>query len=159
MIVRMMRIRDAVVAYQATDLARNHRQVIDAARHGGALIRDKDGTTLVMGSAEAAGRTADIADLAMDLVRAARVLLNSEREHGPEEYGDLAWLAALPDEAQRRFFDEMGDALMVAASGTSLRPVELLLGDWRATAEAWADPGTRQRLVASEDAPLGNVTL
>jgi hypothetical protein len=34
----------------------------------------------------------------------------------------------------------------VAASGTSLRNVELLPADWRATAEAWADPDSRARL-------------
>jgi hypothetical protein len=40
-----------------------------------------------------------------------------------------------------------------------MRPVELLLGDWRATAEAWADPDTREALQAEEAAPLVDVEL
>ena len=53
MIVRMklMTMLSANCAYQATDLARNHRQVVDDARHVVAVIRDKDGTTLVMTTA------------------------------------------------------------------------------------------------------------
>jgi hypothetical protein len=39
------------------------------------------------------------------------------------------------------------------------RPIELLLGDWRATAEAWADPDTRETLVAEETGPLADVEL
>jgi hypothetical protein len=41
----------------------------------------------------------------------------------------------------------------------SLRAVELLLGDWRATAEAWVDSDTREALVAEEAAPLVDVEL
>jgi len=58
----------------------------------------------------------------------------------------MAWPSVLPIESQRRFFHEMSAALVVAASGTTLRPVQVLLGDWRATAEMWADPNTRERL-------------
>lgn len=153
-----MSAREAV-AYQATDLVRKHREVIDAARGGGALIRDKDGTTLVMAPATEVERTHEIADLAMDLIRAEHALGVEADRRGPGLYGGLAWLSALPDEAQRRFVDEMSEALMVAASGTSLRPVEQLLGDWRATAEAWADPDTREALLADEPAPLRGVEL
>ena len=56
----------------------------------------------------------------------------------------------LPEEAQRRCLAETIKALLGTASGTSLRPVEQLLGDWRATAEAWADPDTRGVLLADE---------
>lgn len=67
------------VAYQATDLARSHRQVIDAARSGRALIRDKDGMALLMIPAEDVERTAEVAELALDLVRAAQSLLGALR--------------------------------------------------------------------------------
>jgi hypothetical protein len=39
------------------------------------------------------------------------------------------------------------------------RAVEILLGDWRATAEAWADPDTRERLLADEEAPIPGIEL
>ncbi len=68
-------------------------------------------------------------------------------------------LGRLPEEAQRRCLAETTEALLGTASGTSLRPVEQLLGDWTATAEAWADPDTRGVLLADETSPLPDVEL
>ena len=147
------------IAYQATDLARNHRQVIDAARQGSALIRDKDGVALLMAPADEIERTQEVADLALDLVRAARALLAEGTEASPASYGNLGWLSVLPVESRARFFAEMSDALFVAASGLTMRPVELLLDDWRATAESWADPDIRERLLAGSPEPLADVEL
>jgi hypothetical protein len=153
-----MAVRDAVT-YQATDLARNHRDVIDAARGGGALIRDKDGTTLVMAPAAEISRTQEIADLALDLLRVEQALESTEAPRSAASYGGLAWLSVLPDDSQRRFLTEVGEELLMAASGTSLAPVGHTLADWRATAEAWADPETRDALLADEVAPLRDVEL
>lgn len=147
------------VAYQATDLARNHREVVDAARRGGAYIRDKDGVALLMAPAEQAERTREIAEIALDIVRAAMGLVGPHEDRGAEAFGGLAWLSVLPAASQRRFVLEASEALLLAASGTSLRPLELLLGDWRATAEAWADPDTRERLRAEEESPLSDSEL
>ena len=155
---RSMTVNDGI-AYQATDLARNHREVIDAARRGSALIRDKDGLALLMVPAEETRRTREIGELALDLVRAASVMLPGGAARTAAAYGGMAWLSVLPIDAQRRFFREMSTALVVAASGTTLRSVEILLGDWRATAEAWADPDTRERLLADEDAPIHGIEL
>lgn len=153
-----MAVREAV-AYQATDLARRHREVIDAARRGSALIRDKDGVALLMAPADQDRRTREINEIALGLVRIATVLLAGDPHPVAGALGNLAWLSVLPSEAQRRFFDEMAEAIMVAASGTSMRPVEKLLGDWRATAEAWADPDVREQLLAAEDAPIDDREL
>lgn len=68
-------------------------------------------------------------------------------------------LGRLPEEAQRRCLAEITKALLGPASGTSLRPVEQLLGDWTATAEAWADPDTRSLLLADETSPLTDAEL
>ena len=140
--------------YQATDLARNHREVIDAARRGEAIIRDKDGTALVMGPAAELARVREISALALDLLRAQRAADTPDRPDAAR-YGNLGWLSVLPEASQRQFAREVSEALLIAASGTSLRPVDVLIGDWRATAEAWADPDTRERLLADEPAPVG----
>lgn len=142
------------VAYQATDLARNHREVIDAARRGEALIRDKDGMALVMAPAEEVERSREIATLALDLLRAERAL-GAPGAHDPNRYGGLAWMSVLPETSQREFARELSDALLIAEAGTSWRPIELLLGDWKATADAWSDPDTRERLLADEANPPG----
>lgn len=147
------------LAYQATDLARHHREVIDAARSGRALVRDKDGTVLILTLASDFDRNDDIAGLALEMVRVQQTISQPPNRRLANGYGGWAWLSVLPDEDQRRFVEEMTATLLVAASGTSLRPVELLIGDWRATAEAWADPDTRERLLAEETAPLADVVL
>jgi hypothetical protein len=149
----------AAVAYQATDLARHHREVIDAARAGRALVRDKDGTALILAPAADIERNEEIAGLALELVRVRQAIEQPDERRSPAAYGELAWVSVLPEADQRQFLDELTEALLVAASGTALRPVELLIGDWRATAEAWADPDTRAALIAKEKAPLPAVEL
>jgi hypothetical protein len=139
-----------VIAFQATDLARNHRQVLDAARRGSALIRDKDGLALVITRAEELGRERDVAGLALDLVRAALAIFRGEGSAA--SFGNLGWVSVLPVEAQRQFFAEMSDALLVTASGLSMHGVEQVLGDWKATAETWADPDAREQLLAEDGA-------
>jgi hypothetical protein len=145
------------VAYQATDLARNHREVLDAARRGGALIRDKDGLALRLAPADELDRERDIADLALDLVRAALAIFAGGAP--ASSFGDLGWVSVLPAGAQQQFFAEMAEALLLAASGVALRNVELLLGDWRATAESWADPETREQLLGGAPEPLHDIVL
>jgi hypothetical protein len=161
MILHMRRISEAgpQVAYQATDLARHHRAVIDSARSGQALLRDKDGTALVLAPAADIERTYRIAELALELIRARQALEHETGTRSAGNYGAFAWMGVLPDREQRRFLDELTESLFVAASGTSLRPVETLIDDWRATAEAWADPDTRERLVADEPHPLTGAEL
>jgi hypothetical protein len=161
MIVLMRRTAESgpQVVYQATDLARHHRAVIDAARSGQALLRDKDGTALVLAPAADIERTYEIAELALELIRARQAVDREVGQRSAGLYGDLAWLSVLPDEVQRRCLDEITEALLVASSGMSFRPVELLLDDWRATAEAWADPDTRQAVMLEETAPLDYIEL
>jgi hypothetical protein len=161
MIVRMRRIAESgpQITYQVTDLARHHRAVVDAARAGRALLRDKDGTALVLAPAAEIERTYEIAELALELIRARQAVDQQVGNRSAGLFGDLAWMSVLPDDAQRQFLDEITETLLVAASGTSLRPVELALGDWRATAEAWADLETREALLADEPAPLTDVEL
>ncbi len=160
-IVRMKRISDVgpEVAYQATDLARRHRAVIDSARSGQALVRDKDGTALLLAPAADIERAERVAELALALIKVRQALDAPPNGRSVALYGDLAWVSTLPEEQQRACLGELTDALLVAASGTSLRNVDLLLDDWRATADSWADPDTRARLLAEETPPLNAAEL
>ena len=146
-------------AYQATDLARNHRQVVDAARDGIAVIRDKDGTTLVMTTASLLERAQEIGATAVGLVQVSQALAEPVDRRATSAYGDFAWLRPLPEDAQRRFLAEMSDRLLVVASGGHLDRLTELVGDWLATAEAWGRPDTRDALLADEPAPMRDVEL
>jgi hypothetical protein len=160
-IVRMktMTMLSADRAYQATDLARNHRQVVDEARGGIAIIRDKDGTTLVMTSASRFERATDVGGTAVSLVQLWQVLAEAADHRTTAAYGDFAWLRPLPEEAQQRFLAEMTDRLLVVASGGRLDQLTELVGDWLATAEAWGNADAREVLLAEECAPMHDVEL
>ncbi len=157
--MKLMTMLSANRAYQATDLARNHRQVVDDARAGIAVIRDKDGTALVMTTASVLERAQEIGGTAVALVQVAQALAEPANRRSTSAYGDFAWLRPLPDDAQRRFLAEVADQLLVVASGGRLDQLSELVGDWLATAQAWADPDTREALLAEEPAPMRDVEL
>ncbi len=146
-------------AYQATDLARNHRRVVDDARDGLAIIRDKDGTALVMTAASRFERANDIAATAVSLVQLWQVLAEPPDRRTTASYGDFAWLRILPEDAQRRFLGEMTDRLLIVSSGGRLDQLSEVVDDWLATAQAWADSDTREALLADEPDPLRTVEL
>lgn len=143
------------ITYQATDLARNHRHVMAEARAGYALVRDKDGTTLILTPAADVDRLRELTDLALGLATLQRVLARPLDQRATALYGGFAWASALPEENQRVFADELADALLMARSGTSLDQVRDLIDDWIATAEAWSDPDRRARLLTDVPDPLG----
>lgn len=155
MIVRMIHR----TAYQSTDLARNHRKVMAEARAGYAIVRDKDGTTLILTSAAEVERLRELADRALGLATLQRVLARAADQRATALYGAFAWASVLPEHDQRQFAEELADGLLVASSGASLEPVRELIGDWIATAEAWADPDARDALLASEDQALSSAVL
>jgi hypothetical protein len=157
--MKLMTMLSASRAYQATDLARNHRQVVDAARGGIAVIRDKDGTTLVMTTASLLERAQEIGGAAVALVQVAQALAGPADRRTTSAYGDFAWLYPLPEDAQRRFVGEVTDRLLVVASGGRLDQLTELLGDWLATAEAWGNADAREALLANEPAPMRDVEL
>lgn len=157
--MKMMTMLRAERTYQATDLARNHRQVVDDARGGVALIRDKDGTALVMTAASRFERATDIGDLAVSLVQLWQVLAEPADRRTTAAYGDFAWMGVLPEAAQRRFLAEMTERLLIVSSGGRLDQITELVADWLATAEAWRDTDTREALLAEELAPLRDVEL
>ena len=145
--------------YQATDLARRSREVMDAAhRPGGALIRDKDGTPFLLAPA-AASRLEHFALVALRSMTRAFIALQQPRQTRDSLlYGDLVWLAVLPDEDQRTFIGEYARAVE-AVDATGVDPVEQLVYEWRQTARAWADEDLREQLMSSDDEPLTDTEL
>jgi hypothetical protein len=49
--------------------------------------------------------------------------------------------------------------MLVALRGGPLRPLLDLIGDWKATADVWADVSLREELMERVDAPLFAVSL
>jgi hypothetical protein len=132
--------------FQATDLARRSREVLVAARTStGAIIRDKDGESLLVEPAGRSGRVRyELAGM-RNAVRVLRLLDMPADTRDPVLYGELAWVAGLDEDDQRLFAWEFVRALE-AIDATGPEPVEQLLYEWRQTARAWADDELRGEL-------------
>ncbi|MGH9042068.1 MAG: hypothetical protein ACRDZ3_17755 [Acidimicrobiia bacterium] len=148
---------DTTKTYQATDVARRSREVLDSGRAGGALIRDKDGVALLLVPAEEAARRDELADLAADYLRLLRAVAVSGADVAT--YGGFGWVAVFNLDDQRDFAAQLGGPLLVALSGGPTGPVRDLIEDWRVTAETWADEALRADLLEPSDSPLSDVAL
>ena len=148
---------EPATSFQATDLARNAREVLDAARKPqGALIRDKDGTNFRVVLAGRASQDSYIADALSDALRLLRLATLNTPD--PALYGDLAWMSPLPGEAQLEFAWAYAHAIQSVPS-TGVEPVEALVYEWHQTARAWADPSLRDDLLTEVPTPLDDIEL
>lgn len=145
--------------YQVTDLARNHREVVDTARHGGALIRDKDGVTLILTPASELAQNHELAQLAGNFLSLYTTMELPPVQRTVPGYGAFAWLEVFDEEYQRQFISELSGPLLVALSGGPLTPVVSLIEDWKATAVIYADDDLRVELTRPLSRPLETVEL
>lgn len=145
--------------FQATDLSRRHREVLDAARGpGGAVIRDKDGVSFLVAPAAEISLEHYVLAGMRDAVRVLGLLDRQVDVRDAVHYGGLGWLALLPEADQREFVWDYLRAL-AAASATGVDPVEQLLYEWRQTARAWSDADLRAELTNDLDEPVADVVL
>lgn len=145
--------------FQATDLARRSREVLSAARTStGAIIRDKDGESLLVEPAGRSGRVRyELAGM-RNALRVLRLLDMPEDSRDPVLYGELAWVAVLPENDQKLFAWEFVRALE-SIDATGAEHVEQVLYEWRQTARAWADVDLRGELTEAITAPLTDSEL
>lgn len=145
--------------FQATDLARRSRDVLVAARTStGAIIRDKDGESLLVEPAGRSGRARyELAGM-RNALRVLRLLDMPQDARDPVLYGELAWVAVLAERDQRMFAWEFVRALE-AMDATGPEPIEQLLYEWRQTARAWADEDLRGELIDPIAEPLADIEL
>jgi hypothetical protein len=139
--------------YQVSDLAKRRVEVVAQARRGGALVRDKDGTALLLALADDVFRDHNLALLAGDYLR---VLGGNVSDSA---YGSLSWLTMLDEEDRAAFVEELRVPLLIALSGGPTEPVTEIIEDWRATAAVWADEDLRRELSHALTKPLHNVKL
>lgn len=147
----------ATKTFQATDVARHSRAVLDSGRAGGALIRDKDGVALLLVPAELVARGDQLTDLAADYLRLLRAVAAPGADVAA--YGGFAWAAVFDLDDQRDFAAQLGGPLLIALSGGPTGPVQDLIDDWRVTAETWADEALRADLLEPVEVPLSDVAL
>ena len=146
-------------SFQATDLQRNARDVLNAARTPeGALIRDKDGTNFLVSLAGRASRDGYALEGLTNVLRLLRLTSLDDAQRDPVLYGALAWAAALPVDAQVEFAWAYANAIQSIAS-TGLGPVEDLIYDWQQTARVHGDTKLHGSLTNTIKTPLHHVEL
>jgi hypothetical protein len=153
-----MRQFQATTTYQVTDLARRYREVLDEAREHDVFVRDKDGATLIVTMAEEVSKNRELVSISSDLLRLFRAV-DTSRSDDVANSGQFAWLSILPEANRKMFVNEIMPPMLVALSGGPLRPLLYLIGDWKATADVWADVSLREELMERVDAPLFAVSL
>jgi hypothetical protein len=144
---------DAVPIFQLTDLANDRGRFVDAARHGEARLRDKDGTSLVMVPEGKLRFLEDLARWSSEGLRLRRLLA---RDGLPSiaDLGSLAWLRVFDASDLQRFEDELQDSLIAAMADGSLAVLHDTVETWRVTARELEDPLRRSVLygdIADDD--------
>lgn len=145
--------------FQASDLNRRGRSILDAARDGVARIRDTDGASLVMtGEAEFQAMRDRLDDLrrltdAMaSFITLDRALDHEHRTPSLAEWGAWTWLRELPAEDAGAFLHDIAEALYASCREMTAAPLSNVLSDWKATAEALNDPLSRETLLGHNTA-------
>ena len=145
--------------FQASDLNRRGRAILDTARGGLARIRDTDGASLIV-------TREDVYETLREQVTALRQLadamasfitldcvLDDEQTPVVAELGSWTWVRHLPPEDAVEFVHDIAEALYASCREKSSAPVAAALDDhWRATAEALSDPLSRETLLGSSSA-------
>lgn len=139
------------VIFQASDLATQRVDFLKAARAGRALLRDKDGTSLVMlpeQRLEVLEQYAEWSQVHQRLIN----LLSSKKRLTVAELGDLAWLRVFETDDITEFADELHNALIAGLADSDVSPIAEAVQAWRVTARQLEDPLRRSVLLGGHDA-------
>lgn len=138
--------------YQASDLAgTGRREFLDLAKTGEAHLRDTDGTPLVMVPSADLDGLRGITDWTMSYLSLLTALSRPRELRRPGDFGRVAWAVTLEEDDLAEMREDLGNALMVAASQRDPRPVDTLMRDWRYTAISLADPVSGPILLGEYD--------
>lgn len=136
--------------FQLTDLAQRRTEFVEAARRGGARLRDKDGTSLVM---LPESRVLVLEGLSLWNSAYLRLEQLIRRGETPtvSDFGELAWLRAFDSDDLNEFVSDLHDALVAARADDNLEVIEALVHEWRVTAAQLSDPLRRSILTGTMD--------
>lgn len=139
--------------FQASDLNRQGRTVLDSARIGPTRLRDTDGLGIIIAPEsdweESVSRASGMSRILMvaTLYLTFRTALEDpdwDLVRNSERLGSWAWLRHLPPEDIPEFADEVHLALLDSFSSKDPESLEQIIEDWRETAMVASDPESRQ---------------
>lgn len=148
----------SVMTYQASDLSRNYRAVLNSARQEDTLIRDTDGETLILLSLDRAQRERIMASLLSDFTRLLRAQSQAD-ELGIVNSGRFSFASLLPADMRKELVEEIYAALQVAQSGGTLDSLHDAIEDWIVTAQVWSNSELRDEILAVDETPPAAVLI
>ncbi len=125
--------------YQVSDLANKRTDFVADARAGGARLRDKDGTSLVMLPESRIEHLEGLQEH-FELFLTAERHAASSTPLDVYALGRHAWIRSLPAADVAELADELGQALVAAISDGEKVAVDEIVSDWRLTARQLEDP-------------------
>lgn len=136
--------------YQVSDLNRAYRSVMDSARHGGARIRDTDGTSFVLVPERA---TIDLEELCAAMANYVQLerIVAAGRSFDPAELGDWTWLRHFDLEDLEAFVHELRGEFIAATRERDARGLRDVIAAWRTTSDQLRDEARREVLLGAVD--------
>lgn len=138
------------IIFQASDLAKDRTKFLDAARSGRALVRDKDGTGLVM-LPESELAVLEGFALWSQVHQRLTTFLATKRETSVTELGELAWLRVFDREDITEFANELHESLIAGLADRDVSTITETVDAWRTTARQLEDPLRRSVLLGTKD--------
>ncbi|WP_067488101.1 DUF6247 family protein [Actinomadura hibisca] len=136
--------------YLPSDLASSKRtDFIREAREGGARLRDKDGTSLVMLPESRLELLESLEKWSAAYVQVNHALHRSATPPSLSDLGELGWLRRFDRDDQFEFLQELHDALLAARADCDLSPLRECLHEWQVTARELEDP-LRKRVLLED---------
>jgi hypothetical protein len=133
--------------FKVTDLVQNRTEFLEAARVGRALVRDTDGTGLVMLRETELESLEWIADWSSALSRLQRVVRMGERPSVGDLGSQLAWLRVFDLDDIEEFANELDDVLVATRSDNDAGVLQECIRAWKVTARQLEDPLRRRVLL------------
>lgn len=133
--------------YEASDLNRHYRTLLDAARQGDVRIRDKDGFSIMLVPERRLRVLQAITEVSANLLALEMALARAPGPLALTDYGGWTWLRHLDPDDLQGFLAEIREVLLIAAREQDSTELDAALHAWEDTAEAAADPKRKDVLL------------
>ncbi len=139
-LTKRKRVVMSIDVFLASELSTRRRDFIDAGRAGEAVMRDADGTLLILTPFRDFQTTKEIIKTTFELMRTEA---SFERQDVRPSDIPFSWLTEFDHEDRSEFFSEMRDALSTAESTHDFSGVKKCLDAWKLTSHALSDATRR----------------
>jgi hypothetical protein len=126
----------APTIFTASDLDRKRREVLDSAKRGVTRVRDTDGSSLIMESAQSHEAREEAVQWAFRLHQLDQVSDIPRDQRRVRDFGDLTWARHLDEEALTELREALWDAVLATRAEGDPAIVQAVAADWAKRAQA-----------------------